>query len=510
MNHRPESPLPAEQVDALIVTAVKVEYDAVLQVDAGAVPGSAWEVRPGPTQLDVAFRDFQTAGGGRLRVAVTRTLEMGGVATVNVTAPLVQIYRPRCVAMSGVCAGRKGEVELGDVIIADRLWTYDTGKLVVELDASGQKVERVLGDMLTYNLHPRWKQRAESFQPPADSPWLTERPIPYEEQMDWVLERLVKGEQPESHPDRKVRAPSWTRVLEFLWKKGWLQEGLLSLTEEGRRHIKAQLYRYPDHLPMTSGFQVHVAPIATGSKVVKDPHIFEKLSGTMRTLLGLEMEASAIGAVAHLHQVPYMLVMKGVMDFADSSKSDHFKAFAARASAECLLGFLRENLPEGKHPSETAQPVPLYHRVKRDQVFISYCPKDSKWLARLETNLKPLVRNGAMDVWSDKRIQPGANRRAELEKALARARIAVLLVTPDYLASDMIDQQELTPLLKAAEKEEAAIFWLPVKHTVYQYTELINYQPLLDPLRPLSTRRGSEGDKALSEIIQKIMDRLKD
>lgn len=41
--------------------------------------------------------------------------------------------------------------------------------------------------------------------------------------------------------------------------------------------------------------------------------------------------------------------MKGVMDFADPAKADNFKAFAARASAECLIAFLRANL-EGAEP----------------------------------------------------------------------------------------------------------------------------------------------------------------
>jgi hypothetical protein len=36
--------------------------------------------------------------------------------------------------------------------------------------------------------------------------------------------------------------------------------------------------------------------------------------------------------------------MKGVMDFADHGRDDHFQAYAARASAECLLWFLREHL----------------------------------------------------------------------------------------------------------------------------------------------------------------------
>jgi tetratricopeptide (TPR) repeat protein len=37
--------------------------------------------------------------------------------------------------------------------------------------------------------------------------------------------------------------------------------------------------------------------------------------------------------------------MKAVMDHADADKSDNFKAFAARASAEVLLAFVRENVP---------------------------------------------------------------------------------------------------------------------------------------------------------------------
>src|SRR5690242_6398657 len=39
-----------------------------------------------------------------------------------------------------------------------------------------------------------------------------------------------------------------------------------------------------------------------------------------------------------------MIVMKGVLDFADPAKADNFKAFAARASAECSSAFLRANL----------------------------------------------------------------------------------------------------------------------------------------------------------------------
>lgn len=151
-----KSTVGGDRVDVLIVTAVKEEYDAVLAVHTGARAGSAWEERPGPTGLAVAFRTFITEDGGELRIAATRALEMGGVAAANAAVPLVTEYQPRCIAMCGVCAGRKGEVQLGDVIVADRLWTYDTGANSVDKDDQGREVPDLIDHLTTFqsNLSP--------------------------------------------------------------------------------------------------------------------------------------------------------------------------------------------------------------------------------------------------------------------------------------------------------------------------------------------------------------------
>ncbi|MFY0567443.1 tetratricopeptide repeat protein [Archangium lansingense] len=332
------------QVDVLVITALQEEFDAVLRVEEGALPGSTWVVRPGPTTLDVAFRSFQAAGGGVLHVAVARAVMMGGVATASAAAALVQHYRPLCLAMCGVCAGRKGAVEQGDVIIANRLWDYDVGKLTAEIDESGKRVEHFEGEALSYLLRDTWLQKAETFIPPRERAWLSECPRPYVAQMDWMLERILKGEDPVAHPERKVKCANYPEVLRLLWQRGWLQDEKLLLTDTGQRRIQKLLLLHPDGLPEPKPFRVHVGPLGTGSKVVRDPLIFTRLAERERKLLGLEMEASAIGATAHQHSVPYMIVMKGVTDFADSDKDDHFKPFAARASAECLLAFVRAHL----------------------------------------------------------------------------------------------------------------------------------------------------------------------
>lgn len=46
------------RADAVILTAIKLEFDAVLKVEVGAVAGSTWEEAHGPSGLPVAYRQF--------------------------------------------------------------------------------------------------------------------------------------------------------------------------------------------------------------------------------------------------------------------------------------------------------------------------------------------------------------------------------------------------------------------------------------------------------------------
>ena len=79
-------------------------------------------------------------------------------------------------------------------------------------------------------------------------------------------------------------------------------------------------------------------------------------------------------------------------------------------------------------------------------VFVSYSREDAEWRRRFTEMLKPLVRERRLEVWSDERLLTGYEWRPQLAAAIARSRAALLLVSPSFLASDFIMEQELPAL----------------------------------------------------------------
>lgn len=339
------------EVDVLIVTALQEELEALKNVTDGAL-GDGWREARDRARFPYYLREFERCGGGVILVAAARAVKMGAVHSSAVATRLAGELRPRCLAMSGICAGWRKVTFLGDVVVADRVFQYDAGKLRAYRSVDAEPVDEVIYDIETYNLNPHWYSAIEDFS----RQWLVEfdrpRPLSYGCQERWLLNALYEHEQdgsrphPSDHPDRRQRCPDWGAVVE----KARLSERInlskkLSLRRGGRTYIESLRALHPDALPDDPPLRVHLGALGTGTKVIVDSEVFETLSHVNRRIIGLEMEAAAIGVVAELEDIKHMIVVKAVQDFADHDKDDSLRHFAAQASASFLLAFLRTHLP---------------------------------------------------------------------------------------------------------------------------------------------------------------------
>lgn len=172
--------------------------------------------------------------------------------------------------------------------------------------------------------------------------------------------------------------------------------------------------------------------------------------------------------------------------------------------------FIRTKLgPAPTTTSDTANTDSQYEKTaksplpSRNKVFISYSHKDKKFLDELLAHLKPLERAGRVSAWSDQQIKPGSEWAEQIKLALDSAKVAVLLVTKDFLASDFIDQNELGPLLVAARENGVAIRWVLVRDCNWIKTPLKDYQAAYPPDKALAGKNWSR-DSAWVAICDAI------
>jgi internalin A len=120
-------------------------------------------------------------------------------------------------------------------------------------------------------------------------------------------------------------------------------------------------------------------------------------------------------------------------------------------------------------------PLPQSSVAARDLVFISYSHRDQDWLERLLIFFKPYARQN-LKIWADPYLKIGGKWRRDISAALSHTSVAVLLVTPDFLASDFIYDEELPPLLQGADAGSITLFLIPVSAADHEASPLAQYQ----------------------------------
>src|ERR1022692_4794022 len=90
-------------------------------------------------------------------------------------------------------------------------------------------------------------------------------------------------------------------------------------------------------------------------------------------------------------------------------------------------------------------------------LFFSYSHKDEALRDVLEVHLAMLKRSGAITTWHDRRILVGDDFGQTIDENLEAADVILLLISPDFLASQYCYDRERTRALERADANEARV-----------------------------------------------------
>ena len=138
-------------------------------------------------------------------------------------------------------------------------------------------------------------------------------------------------------------------------------------------------------------------------------------------------------------------------------------------------------------------------------VFISYSHRDGVWKDRLLSHLRPLEKSGVLGVWHDGMLTAGSDWLAEIRGALSAAKVAILLITADFLGSDFIQRSEVADILERRQREGLHVIPVIVKSCLWQnidWLSAMQVRPLQG--KPLAEHRGNQRDTQLTAIAAEV------
>jgi hypothetical protein len=166
--------------------------------------------------------------------------------------------------------------------------------------------------------------------------------------------------------------------------------------------------------------------------------------------------------------------------------------------------------PQTNATQEIYSVLSAREREQRKRVFIIYSHKDKKYSQELQTHMVSYEREKLIDVWDETKIVAGTKWLEELKRTLAITRVAILLISADFLACSFIEKNILPPLLQAAEAGGAIILPVILSHCVLENTTLHQFQPFNSPSELLADKKPNKRDKVWADLVRHLITLVKD
>lgn len=133
------------------------------------------------------------------------------------------------------------------------------------------------------------------------------------------------------------------------------------------------------------------------------------------------------------------------------------------------------------------------------KIFFCYAHEDEALLKKLQTHLRTFQRQGLIELWYDRDISAGAEWEREISEQLNSAQIILLLVSPDFMASDFCYGIEMKRAMERHEVGEAQVIPIILRSTTWQEAPFGKLQALPKNAKPVTNWRGY--DEAFLDIV---------
>ena len=140
------------------------------------------------------------------------------------------------------------------------------------------------------------------------------------------------------------------------------------------------------------------------------------------------------------------------------------------------------------------------------KTFIIYASADREYRTALERQLKSLIDNDLIQLWSDKEILPGEVWDAAIKKRLLESELFLMLVSADFFNSNYIREEEFSLALEKLGRGEAIVVPIIVRDCDWEAYEVIQKLQVLPPggVAVTDLRHWHHADIAWATITREI------
>lgn len=135
-------------------------------------------------------------------------------------------------------------------------------------------------------------------------------------------------------------------------------------------------------------------------------------------------------------------------------------------------------------------------------VFFSYSHKDEDLRDQLEIQLAMLKRQGIIRTWHDRRIVAGEGLDVAISDELLTADIVLLLVSPDFLASEYCYEKEMTVAMERHGSGEAVVIPVIVRPCDWHPAPFGKLRATPTDARPVT--QWPDRDMAMLDVVKDV------